>query len=381
MNKKKHMLILSFTDAARDPRVYRQAEYFRHKYRVTVAAPASPDIENTDFLQIEHRPACNPVERLWRAGTLLCGFSKPFLARFALQNPEAAIVQNFDLVLVNDEEPLPLGFTLAKGAPVVFDAHEYYPEAYNDFYWRVFHKRHSTRLCRHYIPRVSGMTTVCPGIARLYQKHFGVLPEVVYNTPPYQELPVLKIASPKTIRLIHHGSASKDRKLETMFDMMEYVDTRFSLDLMLIGETRYLDSLRQRTEGKKNITWKEPVPMLELPSVLNTYDMGVYCIAPTSVNNFYSLPNKFFEYIQARIGVIIGPSPEMAAIVNEYKCGIVAADFSASAMAAKLNALTTEDILHFKHNSGKTARIYNARESMKIMSRVLREALIQGRYA
>jgi glycosyltransferase involved in cell wall biosynthesis len=371
MNKKKHLLILSFTDAARDPRVYRQAEYFRSDYRVTVAALAPPEIKDVEFLPIAHRPARHFVERLWRAGALLCGFSGPFLSRFALQNPEAAIAQNFDLVLVNDEEPLPLGFTLAKDAPVVFDAHEYYPEAYNDFYWRVFHKRHSTRLCSRYITRVSGMTTVCPGIAKLYQKYFDVLPEVVYNAPPYQELPVRKNASLETIRLIHHGSASKDRKLEIMIDMMKYVDTRFSLDLMLIGETRYLDSLRRRTEDKRNITWRKPVSMPELPSVLNTYDVGVYCIVPTSINNLYSLPNKFFEYIQARIGVIIGPSPEMAAIVNEYKCGVVATNFSASAMAAELNKLTVQDIYNFKRNAAAAAKIFNAESSLKIISKLI----------
>jgi hypothetical protein len=54
----------------------------------------------------------------------------------------------------------------------------------------------------------------------------------------------------------------------------------------------------------------------------------------------YILPNKFFEFIQARLAVAIGPSVEMKRLVKEWDCGIVAANFEAKSMAAEINRLT-----------------------------------------
>jgi uncharacterized UPF0146 family protein len=87
------------------------------------------------------------------------------------------------------------------------------------------------------------------------------------------------------------------------------------------------------------------------------------------------LPNKFFEFIQARLAIAIGPSPEMAAIVKEHDLGVVADDFTPQALAAKLNALTVDDIMHYKHNANKAAAIYNAEESMKVLKTVVQRVL------
>jgi len=50
--------------------------------------------------------------------------------------------------------------------------------------------------------------------------------------------------------------------------------------------------------------------------------------------NLHALSDKLFEFIQACLADAIGPSPEMARIIHEDSCGIVADDRALSFVAA-----------------------------------------------
>ena len=366
------LLILSFTDAGRDPRVFRQAFFLREKYTITLAGLTDPLIKNVEFLPVL-RVGKGIISKAWQAANLLVGNIAPAQNRFQAGKELLTRAGQWDLVLVNDVEPLPLGFSLAMGAPVVFDAHEYYPKEFEDsLIWRIFFQRYLTGLCTEFIPRCAGMTTVCHGIAREYQKAFGAVPDIVHSGPAYQYLSVNPARSNR-IRLIHHGSASPDRCIERMINCMSMLDSRFSLDLYLVGKGRYFEKLKALAQGTPNVCWYDPVPMDTLSRVSNTYDVGLFLVPPSTFNLQHCLPNKFFEFIQARLAIAIGPSPEMVAIVNEYGLGVVADSFTAEAFARKLNALTVEDIMRFKQNAAEAAEIFNAEASMKTLEKKLQK--------
>jgi hypothetical protein len=368
------LLIISYTDVGRDPRVLRQALALRETFELSLAALDAPALEKVAFHRIL-RQRKSPLAQGWIAANLLARNFGPAKRRFILHDPEVLREQNFDLVLVNDAEPLPLGFALARGAPVVFDAHEYYPREFeSSFTWRLLFQPYVTKLCATYIPRCAAMTTVSSGLAREYEKEFGVLPEIIFNGPKRHDLPIVPCRE-GTVRLIHHGSAGPDRKLEQLIEMAEYLDERCTLTLMLVGNARYIDRLKKMSGADSRIIWRDPVAMRDISREINGYDLGVYLAPPTNFNTRFMLPNKFFEFIQARLAIAIGPSPEMAAIVNKHDLGVVADDFTPQALAAKLNALTAGDIMRYKHNADAAARIYTAEAGMESLMRVLRQAL------
>jgi hypothetical protein len=105
---------------------------------------------------------------------------------------------------------------------------------------------------------------------------------------------------------------------------------------------------------------REPVPYQRLIPETAGYDIGVYILEPLSFNLRHALPNKFFEFIQARLAVAIGPSPEMQALVERHGCGVVAADFDPRSLAAALNALSGEQIEQLKARSHQAASLLNA---------------------
>ena len=96
-----------------------------------------------------------------------------------------------------------------------------------------------------------------------------------------------------------------------------------------------------------------------------------------SFNNEHALPNKFFEFIQARLAIAIGPSTEMQKIVKKEGLGIVAKDFSLAAMAEELNSLQASDIARYKVSAHQNAKKYSADASAEIVRASVQRALVK----
>jgi hypothetical protein len=120
-----------------------------------------------------------------------------------------------------------------------------------------------------------------------------------------------------------------------------------------------------------------PVPMHELVPLSSAYDIGLFLVPPTTFNLRHTLPNKFFEFIQARLAVVIGPSPEMARIVRENDCGVISPGFSARDLAAALSGLNHAQINAFKLQSHSIAREVSAERNkellLNLVARLLKE--------
>ena len=354
----KRLLIVSFSDLAADPRVHRQIELLAGRHDVTAAGFGPPLKSSVRFVPTPH-VGHTPAGRLLAVTMLKTGaferyywFSPTIRHAFEMLSSTA-----FDLVLANDLPTLPLACRLNPRCGVIFDAHEYSPRELEDrFYWRFLYQRYYDYLCRRYLPASAGMLTVCQSIADEYRNNYGVSPDVLFSAPPYQCLEPGALA-PGTIRMVHHGGAIPSRKIELMIDTMKHLDGRFRLDLMLVpGDAGYIRRLEVLVAGDSRVRILAPVPMQELPRHLNRYDIGLFLLPPTNFNYRYALPNKFFEFIQARLAVAIGPSPEMARLVRQYDCGIVSDDFSPRTLARKLAVLDRERIDYFKQRSHLAAR-------------------------
>ena len=354
----KRVLIISFSELKSDPRVYRQIQLLRKHFHVTAAGFGNCPAEDIDWIQIQPslRTRWDQLKNIVLLG--LRQFEKSYwnrpLHRMAL---ELLGTRKFDLILANDIDALPLAVRLAVGTPVLLDAHEYAPREYEDSaLWRLVVQPYKRYLCRHYLDRAQGMLTVCAGLAEEYRRMYGVSPMVVLNAPPYQKLEPTQVDA-AVVRMIHHGAAIPSRHLEVMIEMMQFLEPRFRLDFMLVpSDPDYLNQLRSLASADSRIRFVDPVPMLDIPRVTNAYDIGVFLLPPVNFNYANALPNKFFEFVQARLAVAIGPSPEMARLVKQYAIGIVADDFTSKAMAVRLNCLTSLEITGLKMASHAAAR-------------------------
>jgi hypothetical protein len=111
--------------------------------------------------------------------------------------------------------------------------------------------------------------------------------------------------------------------------------------------------------------------MTELPRFLNRYDAGIYLLPPNNFNNRYSLPNKFFEFVQARLAIVVGPSPEMAAQVRRHSMGVVAEDFRPESFARAITRLDRAGIARYKAQAHLAARELCFERSAETLSAVI----------
>lgn len=290
--------------------------------------------------------------------------------------------RRLDMVIVEDLQLLPAAFQIRDGARIVFDAREYYPKQHdNQLLFRLLKEPERVRLCHKYLSGCDYLFTVSDGLAREYKEVFGVDMTVLRSTPRYANMPIGECDG-SAIRMVHHGMASRGRKIELMIDVMETLDERFTLDFYLTGDDGYCRELRERARGNSQIRFKEPVRFDEILAMLNQYDIGLYLLSTAGFNTRHSLPNKLFEYIQARLAVVVGPSPDMGEVVKAFECGIVMKSFDKNEIALSMNSMTRDQITGLKRNSDRAARELcfekEGRVLVDIMDRVAKERRKQG---
>lgn len=379
----KKILVIVFSNLKHDARVLRHVNFLKDEYAVTVACLGAPATSKFKVVKLpSHRLTL--FRKLVSGSFLLIRFHS--IAHRILYPYHSLTKQfkqeNFDLIVANDVETLPLAFAFSGSrTKVFFDAHEYAPRHFeNVLTWRIFFQRFNIYLCKKYIPQVHGMVTVGRKIAEEYLKNFGVLPEVVTNAPAYREFKTRPVEKP--IKLVHHGIGTPSRKIEIMIEMMRILPDHFTLDLILMtppsasAQTKaYLDELRALAQFTNRIRFLPPVTVEEILPLLNQYDIGLIIIPPINFNYANTLPNKFFDNIQARVALAIGPTPEMAEIVNQHNLGVVSEDFSSKSLADKIQNLSVEQIDVFKRNADTAAHEYNAEKNRNILLRIVRDIL------
>ena len=114
---------------------------------------------------------------------------------------------------------------------------------------------------------------------------------------------------------------------------------------------------------KKNVRLIPPVGSDDIIPYISQYDIGIYLLEPNNFNNKHALPNKFFEFIQGRLAIAIGPSPEMAKIVTDYDLGLISKDFDAKNLAETVNSFTTDKIIYYKGKSNLASKEFNSFEN------------------
>ena len=345
--------VICFSPLHRDGRVQRQIHALKSICSVTAFGFTDPHIDGVRFVSIPNRPG-TIFELAWKLGEkLLRGLllkTGCFEDAYRIHRPVRATLRelsnhNFSLIVANDINALPVALMSRGSARVLYDAHEYSPrERESSFIWTYMFSRYVDYLCRYWLPQADAMTTVSAKFSQEYFSEFGVQPAIVLNAPWYHSSPYISHGG-NTIRMIHHGGAYRVRCLENMIDAVTRLDDRFRLDFMLIdNDSGYLSELRQRASSDARIAFIPPTSPDEIVTTLSAYDIGLHSLIPHSFNARHALPNKFFDFIQARLCLAIGPSPEMKRIVEQYGCGVVADDFTAEALASTLRALDREKV-------------------------------------
>lgn len=371
------LLILSFSPLRSDPRVLKQVELFKDKYRVvTCAYGAAPD-------GVAEHYALPEDSRGWpsdKVGLISRQYQKVYDGLPAVQAARAILPKgHFDIILANDLNTLPLALELDAKLGVHSDLHEFAPrEKEDNLKWRVFIAPFMRWLCKRYLSSAASVTSVSQGIADEYLKDYGTPTGVVTNAAPYAEGTVTPVGD--KVRLIHSAAGQRYRKLENFIEAMKDAPEWLTLDMIVMpNEPDYVAELKAQAASVPSIKFRDPVPYKELVATLSEYDVSVVFLPPTNFNLKNALPNKFFEAVQARIGLIVGPSPAMVGLVKEHGLGAITEDFSAESLRKTLVSLTPETISGWKRAADAAAKPLSAESQVVVWQEAIARIANRGR--
>lgn len=375
------LLVIALSDLARDPRVDRQLRALAQDHEVVAAGLGPPDVPGIEYIDLAVRssPVAAITNQMAGAARMLARrYESAYWGNRLLARAHERLSRlRPDAVIANDVPTLPLALAVAGASPVILDAHEYAPRWFEDRrLWRTVMQPYMTALTQRYVPRAAAMTTVAQGLVDAYKELTGVEAAVLTNAPEYHNLQPGPVGD--RIRLLHHGIANRSRGLERTIEVMAHLDDRFTLDLVLVEhEPRYLRRLHRLAASDRRIRFLDPVPMGNIVRFASKYDIGVFLLPPSNFNYRNALPNKLFEFIQARLAVAIGPSSEMTRVVDEWQCGVVAPDFEASSLARMLQSLDASTLTRYKMGSHAAAAVLTA-EANRALLHGLVDRLLAG---
>jgi len=366
--------------------VLRQIQYLSQHFDVTVMGYGEPhlmwrDKENVRWLTAlpisPERTLKGRITRLTNRALMVVGklykgsYDHLYWSQPAFKDALAkALASGCNAFHANDWNTLPVAAEAARrlNARLVFDAHEYSPVEFDEqFAWRLFVAPMIRHILRKYAAQADATITVAPAIAERYRQEFPMDPIVVLNAPDSVELP-RKHGNYQNVRLIHHGCAMRDRRIENTIKTLALCDRRYTLHLMLTGDPahEYFAELKNYSVSLApgRVFFHDPVAPEKVVEQISAFDMGFCYMIPDNFNYRAALPNKFFECIAAGLPICVGPSLSMARIVVQYGLGCVAPSFEPQDIASTLNQLTTEDFAGMQLGALKAAEEINAEKEM-----------------
>jgi glycosyltransferase involved in cell wall biosynthesis len=277
---------------------------------------------------------------------LSCFFTKGamFYAEYNLRLFFFLLFKKMDLVCAADLDTiLPCYFiSRLKAVKRVYDAHELFcemkevvtrPAVYS--IWKAIE--------RYAVRRYKNGYTVSLSIADYFKAQYGVEYTVFANTP------LLQATSPAIIKtekiILYQGAVNEARGLEYLIPAMNDIDAV----LHIYGTGNFITKTHALIAANKleqKVTVHGMVPPEKLPGITASAFIGVNLVENTGLNQYYSLANKFFDYIHAEVPQVTMQYPEYENINNRYKVALLIDELNTSTVVNTINKLVNDAALY-----------------------------------
>lgn len=353
MSLEKKILILTTRPLHNGPRMIREIEALKSEFRLVATGSTPPHNAEVEFISSDSFLFSHFEYTLGKIYRVL-SLNGTYLGKyFSTQRKINKLLDRVkpDIVIAHEPAYLPYLFFKEKKFKILLNAHEFHPlEVEGNQKWTKTWGQIYTRIYRKFLPKLDLLINVNQEIAERCENEFGVKSLVIPNASQFHKAPLKQWEYGFPLRFIHHGIPNPDRKLEVMVEAFRMLGNAYTLDLMLVQNgSDYYKFLENLIAEISNVNLIPAVQFEGIIPFIQNYDLGVYSLAPISFNNQMALPNKFFEFVQARLPMIIGPSPVMSRFIKKYEIGKVARDFSAEALVEIISTLSKEELINFRN--------------------------------
>ncbi|MBN8853523.1 MAG: glycosyltransferase [Sphingobacteriales bacterium] len=252
---------------------------------------------------------------------------------------------------------------LLKRIPRVYDAHELFCEMKEVVSRPAIHKAWKW-VERSFVPSFRHGYTVNEPIATEFSKMYGVDYAVIRNTPLLR--PEAAMPGIHQRFILYQGAVNEGRCFETLIPAMQQVDAR----LVICGKGNFMEQARQLVREHaldEKVIFKGPLPPEELRQLTQTAWCGITLFENKGLSNYYSLANRFFDYMHAGIPQLAMNYPAYKEINNLYPIAVLIDNPDIRHIAEALNSLLNNMDLYntLQVNCRKAAGHFNWQEEEK----------------
>jgi glycosyltransferase involved in cell wall biosynthesis len=349
--RKKKIFVAVTNDVSTDYRVHKICNYLIDKdYEITVYGRVLPNTIS--------------VERAYEIVRKKHFFNHNFLfyAEFNFRLFFSLLFIKYDYILANDLDTLPACFFASKlkNTNLVYDSHELFSEG-PELQGRKFVQGFWRKLEDFFLPRIKKSYTVSQSIVDFYNEKYQNKMGLIRNIPLKNDtLEVEEVHFPtKNRTILYQGVLNPGRGLKPIIKALKFIS---NLDLIIIGYGKVEDELRAFVVDEKmeeRVHFIGRIAREKLFNYTKKATLGMVLEEPLGLSFKYSLPNKLFDYIHAGIPIIAGNIPEISRIINDYRVGVMVADYNPKTIASTIEKLLDNEALlsEIKENQKKAKEI------------------------
>lgn len=303
------------------------------------------------------------------------GKGKLFYAEYNLRLFVYLLTQRFDLVCAVDLDTI-VAVVLAaktKRKKVVFDAHEHFTEV-PEVIRRPAVQRVWKWIESVFVPMADAHYTVSFGLAEIFTRESRRNFELVMNVPVLEPRVEKQYSAEKY--MLYQGALNEGRGLEHLLEAMKEIDC----PLYLAGEGDLSQKLRQLsvTYGVEHkVKFLGFVKPSDLKKITANAWLGLHISEPLGLSYYYSLGNKFFDYIHAGLPQVCTSMPEYENINQKFEVALIIKTSTSQEIKSAIQRLLTEPMLYerLRKNCEVCAQHYNWQKEEKKLLNIYEQLL------
>jgi glycosyltransferase involved in cell wall biosynthesis len=225
---------------------------------------------------------------------------------------------------------------IIKGKKLIFDAHEYFTEV-PELKDRSMVKKVWSLIEHFCIPQVNLAITVNESLANIFSNKYKIPFYSLYNVTLVDG--VKGLPNLEDPYILYQGVLNKGRGLEALICAMENIQ---KVKLIIAGEGDLSADLRAMANSgslKEKVLFKGWQSPSELKKLTSGALLGINLLEDSSLNYYYSLANKFFDYMHAAVPSVNMNFPEYARIMEEYNVGYLLENVSPKYISETINGI------------------------------------------
>jgi glycosyltransferase involved in cell wall biosynthesis len=227
-----------------------------------------------------------------------------------------------------------------KKIPRIYDAHELFTET-KEVIRRPTIKKAWMAVEKHALPQFTLGYTVCQSIAEEFKRRYNVDYKVIRNMTKLRPDP--QEANGRSV--LYQGAVNEARAFEFLIPAMKKINQK----LVICGDGNFMTQLKELIRQyavEDKVELMGMLPPEQLWKVSMGARIGITIIENDGLNQYFSLPNKFFDYIHAGIPQIAVNYPEYKRINDQYEVAILLDEINPEIIAEAINNLLLNDVLY-----------------------------------